>query len=581
MPIKLTKDGMSAKPTVKTYSPRFFDTSKLELTGSGGKAGLLCELRDPKHVPASVQHRPGDPDVRKKCERVRGTEYNYVPLYILSSRARELVAEVPFDPSASKLIATSPTGDKRIYMRASAHALICDKDMSPAPKGTKRPVNLALIARLDIIMSPDGYTGDIADNVIVANRSAKGVNQAMMDSIRSTGRAAQLSLYTKNVAATIRACAASFESVGWMVDHPAIDAYIDALSVYDMVCERSHAWQEDVEREVMPLVESIRKEHVTPQHPDRKLDVGDLTTAQSTLLAHTVAHLESYPISLNQYSALYASMSAAMEPALLKSLCRDNLNIMLSDLMDDLKRDEPNLARVTPVPGVTVDPKEFNRDQADAIVCAEPLALVASAAGTGKTKTIMGRMDYMIDTGIEPDDIMVITFTNVAADEVRERNRAIMEKRFGKGTDKLVKAMTIDSLVFSIYHENYPDQVLTSSLTLGNALEVYFPNDPDAAFMRRTLSQIADNEAGALTRMNRFVEDNTDRVCKMLSTVKLVTLELANILCYHLLPKLTEPAEVASAHIIMDEVQDTSILQFIFVLRYVQHHKESLFMVGK
>lgn len=579
MPIKLTGKGMTAKPKAKLFSPRFFDTSKLELTGSGAKAGLLQEQRNPKHVGKSVPSAPGNPDVRKKTERVRNVEYSYVPLYILSSQSLELVDAIDFDSRDMRKVATDATGDTICYVRASAHSLTCDKDMSPLPKGSHRPVNLSLCARLDIVMARAADTaGDAANMPLFTSQPI-----APMRTYVRPGHPCVAMRYSRNVAASIRRLGNALEGAGWLVDHGAIDAYIDGLSVYDMVSERSRAWQESVPDEVMPLVESLRRRAIAQAgstDPDRPLDVGDLSPHESVLLADTIAHLENYPISLNQYRDLYARMSHAMRPALLKSLCRENLNIMLSDLMDDLKSDEPKLARVPFDPSVTVDAKEYNSDQADAIRCDEPLALVASAAGTGKTKTIMGRMDYMVDTGIEPSDILVITFTNVAADEVRDRNRKIMESRYGVGTDKLVKAMTIDSLIFAIYHDNYPDHILTSSLTLGNALEVYFPNDPDATFMRRTLSSIQDNEPGALTRMNRFVEDNLDRVCQMLSEVKLVTLELANILCYHMLPKMSEPDDVASSHIIMDEVQDTSILQFIFVLRYVQHHKESLFMVG-
>lgn len=579
MPIKLTRTGIKAKQKAKRYTPRFFDTSKLEITGMGGKTGLLSEQRNPAKVGKNVPTNPGNPDVRKTSTRVRNIEYNNVPLYVLSSMATEYVEEFDFDTSNMQRIARTATGDVIAYVRVHAHSLICDKDMSPVPKGTVRPVNLSLCARLEILMANVSDTSGKAENrPEFSTRPASGMCKYVLQ-----GYPCVTMRYTRNVARSIRKLADALEGAGWLVDHDDVENYIDSLSIYDLVCERSRAWQEHVTDEIMPFVESLRTSaarNVNAGDPDRKLRQSDLSTRQAALLKDSIAHLESYTISLNQYRDLYDKLSVAMEEQLLKSLCRENLNIMLSDLVDDLEHDKPQLARVPLDPNVTIDPAEYNSDQADAIQCDEPLIIVDAAAGTGKTKTIMGRMDYMVDTGINPSDILVITFTNVAADEVRDRNRKLMEARYGIGTDKLVKAMTIDSLVFAIYHENYPTQTLTSSLTLGNALEVYFPNDPDATFMRKTLSAIEDNEPGALTRMNRFVEDNIDRVCQMLSTVNLVTLELANIICYHMLPKMTEPDEVANRHIIMDEVQDTSILQFIFVLRYVQHHKESLFMVG-
>lgn len=584
MPIKLTKAGMKAKPATKNYSARYFDTSKLELTGSGGKTGLLSEQRNPKHVSKNVPGNPGNPDIRKKCELVRNIEYNYVPLYILSSRALERVDEFAFDAKNMLHIATSPTGDMDAYVRVSAHGLICDKDKTPTQPGMKHPTNLTLIARMDIIIAPTQMVSGTAQNAMKSNMfdPSKPVASTIMLTIQN-GLTAPMwaALYTKNIASYVRRTLKTFESKGWLVDPAKTDSYVDKLSIYDLVCDRSRAWQEDVAIEVMPLVNSLlAKVRAAKGDPNAKISAGDLSYYELNMLSETISHLETYTVALDEYRKLYTQMSAAIESSFMKTLCRENLNIMLSDLVDDLQNAKSQLQPIPIDPSVTVDPNEFNADQMSAITDPESLVMLPSAAGTGKTKTIMGRMDYMVDCGCNPSDILVVTFTNVAADEVRERNRKIMEQRYGKGTDKLVKSMTIDSLVFSIYHENYPDQVLTSSTTLGNALEVYFPNDPDATFMRRTLVAIDDNEAGALTRMNRFVEDNIDHVQEMLAQVGLVTLELANILCYQLLPQLNEPDEIASKHVIMDEVQDTSILQFIFVMRYVQHHKESLFMVG-
>ena len=47
--------------------------------------------------------------------------------------------------------------------------------------------------------------------------------------------------------------------------------------------------------------------------------------------------------------------------------------------------------------------------------------LIAAAAGSGKTTTIVGRINYLIKQGVEPDTIYAITFTNMAAQEMLER----------------------------------------------------------------------------------------------------------------------------------------------------------------
>ena len=60
--------------------------------------------------------------------------------------------------------------------------------------------------------------------------------------------------------------------------------------------------------------------------------------------------------------------------------------------------------------------------QRSAIVNGEDNCLVVSSAGSGKTSTIQGKVRYLIDMcNIDPDDILLITYTRKAAGELRER----------------------------------------------------------------------------------------------------------------------------------------------------------------
>lgn len=47
--------------------------------------------------------------------------------------------------------------------------------------------------------------------------------------------------------------------------------------------------------------------------------------------------------------------------------------------------------------------------------------VVMSSAASGKTQTMISRLEYLLDNGVNPEEIVMITFTNLAAAEMKER----------------------------------------------------------------------------------------------------------------------------------------------------------------
>lgn len=64
---------------------------------------------------------------------------------------------------------------------------------------------------------------------------------------------------------------------------------------------------------------------------------------------------------------------------------------------------------------------ELNKEQQLAVQTDAPKVLVASAAGSGKTRCMMERIKFLLEQGVEARKIYAITFTNAAAAEMRER----------------------------------------------------------------------------------------------------------------------------------------------------------------
>lgn len=68
---------------------------------------------------------------------------------------------------------------------------------------------------------------------------------------------------------------------------------------------------------------------------------------------------------------------------------------------------------------------ELNPEQYEAVISQRPTNLILAGAGTGKTRTLTYRVAWLLERGISPENILLLTFTNKAAKEMLQRVEAL------------------------------------------------------------------------------------------------------------------------------------------------------------
>ena len=118
----------------------------------------------------------------------------------------------------------------------------------------------------------------------------------------------------------------------------------------------------------------------------------------------------------------------------------------------------------------------LNDKQIEAVTHKDGPLLVIAGPGTGKTKVITHRIEYLIrERNIRPEQILAITFTNKAAEEMQER----INSEIGEPHGSSVKACTFHAFCvkvlrkhalkiglsenFTIFDQELQDEILTES----------------------------------------------------------------------------------------------------------------------
>ena len=132
----------------------------------------------------------------------------------------------------------------------------------------------------------------------------------------------------------------------------------------------------------------------------------------------------------------------------------------------------------------------LNSEQLSAATCKAGYNLVIASAGTGKTSTIVGRIANLINNGVKPQEILLLTFTNKAAAEMVQR----VAKIFDKDVATSIMAGTFHSVSYKLLKQ------LKKEITLKqpNELKTLFKSIYEKRVFQERTDEAAPYDGGYL-----------------------------------------------------------------------------------
>ena len=101
--------------------------------------------------------------------------------------------------------------------------------------------------------------------------------------------------------------------------------------------------------------------------------------------------------------------------------------------------------------GLQVDyASELNPNQLLAATTIEGKVLVIAGAGSGKTKTLTYRTSYLVENGVSPKEILLLTFTRKAANEIKGRAKTLLASSFSG--ENLSNSKALNDITSGTFH---------------------------------------------------------------------------------------------------------------------------------
>jgi len=233
--------------------------------------------------------------------------------------------------------------------------------------------------------------------------------------------------------------------------------------------------------------------------------------------------------------------------------------------------------------------KELNPEQAKAAADIEGPSLIIAGAGSGKTRMLTYRIAHMLDEGISERNILALTFTNKAAKEMASRVRELTGMPLKGLTTSTFHSFGMGLLKQHIQHIGYK-----------NDFTVYDAND-NTALLKQVITSLGYmlSDYNTNTLLHTFSDIKTGR-CKEMHDKGSALQQIYNewkasqkaynvcdfddliLLPIEIMekePEVLGKIQDRFRYILVDEFQDTSLLQYKFVSMIAKKHR-NLCVVG-
>ena len=240
----------------------------------------------------------------------------------------------------------------------------------------------------------------------------------------------------------------------------------------------------------------------------------------------------------------------------------------------------------------------LNREQKEAVCHTEGPLLLLAGAGSGKTRVLTHRIAYLIDEmGVNPWNILAITFTNKAAGEMRER----VDTLVGFGADQIwvstfhstcVKILRryIDRIGydnhFTIYDSDDQKTIMKGVCKRLNIDTKFFKERTLLSAVSAAKDELVDVrefEMKAMGDFNKQVQARAYReyqeTLKRNNALDFDDLIVKTVELFRSCPEVLTSYQERFRYIMVDEYQDTNTAQFEFI-RLLADKYRNLCVVG-